>query len=108
MKTLSAVLLSTIFLAPLPVDAYPMGKRSYETCEKYKFTEQYIPGYYNDNGHFVHGRVDTKKVKVSCYPSYNRPQQSYGQHYGTQQLPQGSQGGALTMLIPVLLNQIFN
>ena len=68
MEKLSAILLSTLLLAPSPAFAFPYGRTSvsFEQCDRYKYTERYIPGYYNKHGQYVGGYVKTDSVKVPC------------------------------------------
>ena len=68
MEKLSAILLSTLLLAPSPALAFPYGRTSgsFEQCDRYKYTERYIPGYYNKHGQYVGGYVKTEKVNVGC------------------------------------------
>ena len=68
MEKLSAILLSTLLLVPSPAFAYPCGRTggSFEQCDRYRYTERYIPGYYNQYGNYVGGYVKTDSVKVPC------------------------------------------
>ncbi len=68
MEKLSAILLSTLLLAPSPAFAFPYGRTSgsFEQCDRYRYTERYVPGYYNQYGNYVGGYVKTDKVKVPC------------------------------------------
>ena len=68
MEKLSAILLSTLLLVPSPAFAVPFGRTggSYEQCDRYRYTERYIPGYYNQYGNYVGGYVKTDSVKVPC------------------------------------------
>ena len=62
---LSAVLLSTLLILPLP--AFAGGSsRVYRENYCYKNTERYIPGYYNDNGTYIRGRVNVTRERVPC------------------------------------------
>ena len=70
MEKLSAILLSTLLLVPSPAFAspYQFGRTggSYEQCDRYKYTERYMPGYYNQYGNYVGGYVKTDRIKVPC------------------------------------------
>ena len=68
MEKLSAILLSTLLLVPSPAFAVPFGRTggAYEQCDRYRYTEKYMPGYYNKHGQYVGGYVKTNKVKVPC------------------------------------------
>ena len=68
MEKLSAILLSTLLLVPSPAFAVPFGRTggSYEQCDRYKYTERYMPGYYNQHGNYVGGYVKTDRIKVPC------------------------------------------
>jgi hypothetical protein len=68
MEKLSAILLSTLLLAPSPALAFPYGRTSgtFEQCNRNRYTERYIPGYYNKHGQYVGGYVKTDSVKVPC------------------------------------------
>ena len=68
MEKLSAILLSTLLLVPSPAFSYPFGRTggTFEQCDRYKYTERYIPGYYNKHGQYVGGYVKTDSVKVPC------------------------------------------
>ena len=68
MEKLSAILLSTLLLAPSPALAFPFGRTSgsFEQCDRYRYTERYVPGYYNQYGNYIGGYVKTDKVKVPC------------------------------------------
>ena len=44
----------------------------------YRYTEEYVPGYYNKHGRYVGGYVKSRKKKVPCW-SINRP--SYPDRY---------------------------
>ena len=68
MEKLSAILLTTLMLVPSPALAYPLGRTggSYEQCDRYRYTERYMPGYYNKHGQYVGGYVKTNKGKVTC------------------------------------------
>ena len=68
MEKLSAILLSTLLLVPSPAFSYPFGRTggSFEQCDRYRYTERYIPGYYNQYGNYVGGYVKTDSVKVPC------------------------------------------
>ena len=68
MEKLSAILLSTLLLAPSPAFAVPFGRTggTFEQCDRNRYTERYIPGYYNKYGQYVGGYVKTNRVKVPC------------------------------------------
>ena len=60
MEKLSAILLSTLLLAPSPAFAVPFGRTggTFEQCDRNRYTERYIPGYYNKYGQYVGGYVN--------------------------------------------------
>ena len=68
MEKLSAILLSTLLLVPSPAFALPFGRTggAYEQCDRYRYTERYMPGYYNKHGQYVGGYVKRNRVKVPC------------------------------------------
>ena len=68
MEKLSAILLSTLLLVPSPAFPLPFGRTggAYEQCDRYRYTERYIPGYYNQYGNYVGGYVKRNRVKVPC------------------------------------------
>ena len=67
MKFSSLLLISTLLFAP-SVNAMPYGRTggSFEQCNRYKYNERYVPGYYNKHGQYVGGYVKTNKVKLPC------------------------------------------
>ena len=68
MEKLSAILLSTLLLVPSPAFAVPFWRTggAYEQCDRYRYTERYMPGYYNKHGQYVGGYVKRNRVKVPC------------------------------------------
>ena len=68
MEKLSAILLSTLLLVPSPAFSYPFGRTggTFEQCNRYRYNERYVPGYYNNYGQYVGGYVKTDNVKVPC------------------------------------------
>ena len=64
---LSAVLLSSLLIAPLP--AFASHKRVFTESYCYRNTERYIPGYVDNTGKYVSGYVKKRRVKVPCYSS---------------------------------------
>ena len=68
MEKLSAILLTTLMLVPSPALAYPLGRTggSYEQCDRYRYTERYVPGYFNNSGNYIGGYVKTDRIKVPC------------------------------------------
>ena len=67
MKFTTLLLLSTLIFAP-SVNAMPFGRTggSFEQCNRYKYNERYVPGYYNKHGQYVGGYVKSEKVKLPC------------------------------------------
>jgi len=67
MKFSSLLLISTLLFAP-SVNALPYGRTSgsFEQCNRYKYNERYVPGYYNKHGQYVGGYVKSEKVKLPC------------------------------------------
>ena len=67
MKFSSLLLISTLLFAP-SVNAMPYGRTggSFEQCNRYKYNERYVPGYYNKHGQYVGGFVKTTKVDLPC------------------------------------------
>ena len=67
MKFTAFLLLSTLIFAP-SVNALPYGRTSgsFEQCNRYKYNERYVPGYYNKHGQYVGGYVKSEKVKLPC------------------------------------------
>ena len=63
----SLILISALLFAP-SVNAMPFGRTggSFEQCNRYKYNERYVPGYYNKHGQYVGGFVKTTKVDLPC------------------------------------------
>ena len=63
----SLILISALLFAP-SVNAMPYGRTggSFEQCNRYKYNERYVPGYYNKHGQYVGGYVKTTKVNLPC------------------------------------------
>ena len=63
----SLILISALLFAP-SVNAMPFGRTSgsFEQCNRYKYNERYVPGYYNKHGQYVGGFVKTTKVNLPC------------------------------------------
>ena len=63
----SLILISALLFAP-SVNAMPFGRTSgsFEQCNRYKYNERYVPGYYNKHGQYVGGYVKSEKVKLPC------------------------------------------
>ena len=63
----SLILISALLFAP-SVNAMPFGSTggSFEQCNRYKYNERYVPGYYNKHGQYVGGYVKTTKVNLPC------------------------------------------
>ena len=63
----SLILISALLFAP-SVNAMPYGRTSgsFEQCNRYKYNERYVPGYYNKHGQYVGGFVKTTKVDLPC------------------------------------------
>ena len=62
---LSAVLLSTLLLTPLP--ALADHKRVFTESYCYKNVERYIPGYINERGKYVSGYVKKERKRIPCH-----------------------------------------
>ena len=63
----SLILISALLFAP-SVNAMPFGRTggSFEQCNRYKYNERYVPGYYNKHGQYVGWFVKTTKVNLPC------------------------------------------
>ena len=63
----SLILISALLFAP-SVNAMPYGRTggSFEQCNRYKYNERYVSGYYNKHGQYVGGYVKTTKVNLPC------------------------------------------
>ena len=63
----SLILISALLFAP-SVNDMPFGSTggSFEQCNRYKYNERYVPGYYNKHGQYVGGFVKTTKVDLPC------------------------------------------
>jgi len=63
----SLILISALLFAP-SVNAMPFGRTggSFQQCNRYKYNERYVPGYYNKHGQYVGGFVKTTKVDLPC------------------------------------------
>ena len=59
---IKAVLLAGLIAAPLPV--FAQQTTVYQTCTNYQ--ENYTPGYYDSNGNYIQGSVNTKQYNVQC------------------------------------------
>lgn len=77
MKLSAAIAIALIGVTSAP--AFAGGPRIFrgrtntyheEFC--YRYTEEYVPGYYNKHGRYVGGYVKSRKKKVPCW-SINRP-----------------------------------
>ena len=67
---IKAVLLASLIAAPIP--AFAQQTNIYQTCTNYQ--ENYTPGYYDQNGNYVSGRVNTQRYNVPCGTgTYYRP-----------------------------------
>ena len=65
---LKAVLLSSLLLLPTSTLAQ---QRIYNESYCYENVEEYIPGYYDNNGEYVRGYLNTGRRRVPCgYTSY--------------------------------------
>lgn len=62
MKKLILSLLSIGIFSPISVSAQQLN--TYQVCHTYQ--EQYIPGYYTNNGSYIQGGVYTIKNTVNC------------------------------------------
>ena len=83
MKLSAAIAIALIGVTSAP--AFAGGPRIFrgrtntyheEFC--YRYTEEYVPGYYNKHGRYVGGYVKSRKKKVPCW-GINRP--SYPDRY---------------------------
>ena len=100
MEKLSTILLSILLLVPSPALAYPFGRTSgsYEQCDRYRYTERYIPGYYNQYGNYVGGYVKTNKVKIPCNSFASMvPNQS-----------RGNSSTVTSLVLPLIVNLLQN
>ena len=75
---LKAVLLSTLLLLPTSALAQ---QRVYNESYCYENVEEYIPGYYDNNGEYVRGYLNTGRRRVPCghtsYEYYQPNQNKY-------------------------------
>lgn len=82
MKLSAAIAIALIGVTSAP--AFAGGPRfrgrtnTYHEEFCYRYTEEYVPGYYNKHGRYVGGYVKSRKKKVPCW-SINRP--SYPDRY---------------------------
>ena len=82
MKLSAAIAIALIGVTSAP--AFAGGPRfrghtnTYHEEFCYRYTEEYVPGYYNKHGRCVGGYVKSRKKKVPCW-SINRP--SYPDRY---------------------------
>ena len=67
---IKAVLLASLIAAPVPV--FAQQTNIFQTCTNYQ--ENYNPGYYDRNGNYVQGNVNTQQYNVQCGGgTYYRP-----------------------------------
>jgi len=67
---IKAVLLAGLIAAPIP--AFAQQTNIYQTCTNYQ--ENYTPGYYDQYGNYISGRVNTQRYNVQCGTgTYYRP-----------------------------------
>jgi len=67
---IKAVLLASLIAAP--ISAFAQQTNIYQTCTNYQ--ENYNPGYYDRNGNYVQGNVNTQQYNVQCGTgTYYRP-----------------------------------
>ena len=59
---LKAFLLAGLIASPTPV--FAQQTNTYQVCRQYQ--ENYIPGYYNNNGNYIQGGVQTTELTVNC------------------------------------------
>lgn len=71
----SLFLLPFIILMSSPAMAQRAQVNDY--CEKTKYREVYVPGYYDYRGNYVSGRVQTESYTRPCYNSYSRQVDTY-------------------------------
>jgi hypothetical protein len=82
MKLSAAIAIALIGVTSAP--AFAGGPRfrgrtnTYHEEFCYRYTEEYVPGYYNKHGRYVGGYVKSRKKKVPCW-GINRP--SYPDRY---------------------------
>lgn len=70
-----AVLLASLIAAPIP--AFAQQTNIYSVCTNYQ--ENYSPGYYDQNGNYIQGNVNTQQYNTQCGTgTYYRPNNSVG------------------------------
>ena len=59
---LKAFLLAGLITLPTPV--FAQQTNTFQVCRQYQ--ENYVPGYYNNNGNYIQGGVQTTELTVNC------------------------------------------
>ena len=59
---LKAFLLAGLIVSPTPV--FAQQTNTFQVCRQYQ--ENYVPGYYNNNGNYIQGGVQTTELTVNC------------------------------------------
>jgi hypothetical protein len=59
---LKALLLAGLIASPAPV--FAQQTNTFQVCRQYQ--ENYVPGYYNNNGNYIQGGVQTTELTVNC------------------------------------------
>ena len=59
---LKAFLLAGLIASPTPV--FAQQTNTFQVCRQYQ--ENYVPGYYNNNGNYIQGGVQTTELTVNC------------------------------------------
>ena len=93
MKSLIALAIAVPFLTPTVAHAYGLETTRYR-CTNYRETERFVPGYYNESGSWVAGRIVQTNHQVPCdMPHSTHVSHGYHQqnNYYPQQYPQQQQ-----------------
>ena len=87
------VVISSLTLISQP--AFAHHQSVHETCHRYRYSEEYIPGYTTPEGIYVQGRIKQSNIQLPCN-SY----QVHNPHYTTPHYPQQQQSQAVAITPP--------
>jgi hypothetical protein len=97
-----AILLSTLLVLPAP--AFSQQTNVFDECKRYIHKEQYLPGYYDNQGNYRSGRIKKYRERVPCNNSggyqtnQSQRQQRVGCNRGSRVLS-GLLGGGIAAAV---------
>ena len=97
-----AILISTLLVLPAP--AFSQQTTVFDECKRYIHKEQYLPGYYDNQGNYRSGRIKRYKERVPCNNSggyqtiQSQRQQRVGCNRGSRVLS-GLLGGGIAAAV---------